>query len=156
MSLLLNWAPNLHPLVVHFPIVLLIAAASVDVVDAFFQRPAWLSTVATSLYLAGAGAAIAAYLTGAQAGSTVFLPGMAHPVLSGHRWWALLTTWYFGIVAVARVSAGLAGVPRTRSHRVWLLVAGLVGVVLLQQAADRGAQLVYRHGVGVIAAPGSR
>lgn len=156
MTLVPGWAPNLHPLVIHFPIVLLIAAAMVDLVDALFERPAWLGTAATNLYVAGAGAAIAAYLTGQQAAATVFLPGMAHPIVDDHRAWALLTAWYFGIVAVARLSARLAGFPRARSHRVLLLTAGLIGVLFLQQTAERGARLVFEHGVGVIAAPGSR
>jgi len=156
MSLIPAWAPNLHPLVIHFPIVLLITAAAVDLLDAVFERPAWLGTIATSLYAAGAAEAVAAYLTGVQAAATVFIPGMAHPAITDHRSWAVVTTWYFGIVAVARVSAWFAGFPRARSHRVVLLLVGLVGVVLLQQTAERGARLVYQHGVGVIAAPGSR
>jgi uncharacterized membrane protein len=156
MSLIPGWAPNLHPLVIHFPIVLLITAVAIDLLDAVFERPGWLGTVATSLYAAGAAEAVAAYLTGVQAASTVFIPGMAHPVVEDHRAWALITTWYFAFVSVARVFAWFAGFPRARWHRVVLLVAGLVGVVLLQQTAERGARLVYQHGVGVIAAPGSR
>lgn len=37
-----------------------------------------------------------------------------------------------------------------------MAAAGIVGIVLLQQAAERGARLVYEHGVGVIAALGTR
>lgn len=151
-----SWAPNLHPLVIHFPIVLLITAAAVDLIDAVFERPDWLGTVATSLYVTGAAAAVAAYLTGLQAASTVFVPGMAHPIVDDHRNWALVTAWYFAGVALVRVAAWRVGVPRARSHRLWLLAAGVVGVLLVQQTADRGARLVYEHGVGVIAAPGSR
>lgn len=156
LSLVPSWAPNLHPLVIHFPIVLLITAVAIDLVDVVFERPAWLGAAATSLNTAGAVAAIAAYLTGVQAGSTVFIPGMAHPIVDDHRAWALFTASYVGILAGARLSARLAGFPRARSHRVLLLTAGLIGILLLQQTAERGARLVYQHGVGVIAAPGSR
>ena len=86
----------------------------------------------------------------------MFVPGMAHPIVEDHRAWALLTVWYVGIVAAARLSALLAGFPRARAHRVLLLTAALIGVLFLQQTAERGARLVYEHGVGVIAAPGSR
>jgi uncharacterized membrane protein len=156
MSLVPGWAPNLHPLIIHFPIALLIAAAMVDLVDALFERPAWLGVGGTSLYLVGAGAAIVAVVTGRQAAATVFVPGMAHPIVEDHRAWALTTAWYVGIVAAARLTALLGGFPRARTHRVLLLTAALIGVVLLQQTAERGARLVYEHGVGVIAAPGSR
>jgi uncharacterized membrane protein len=156
LSLLPSFAPNLHPLVIHFPIVLLITAVVIDLVEVLLERPAWLSAAATSLYAAGAAAAVAAYLTGIQAGSTVFLPGMAHPVVAGHRAWALFTTSYVGILAVARLATRLAGFPSARFHRVLVLTAGLVGIFFLQQTAERGARLVYEHGVGVIAAPESR
>ena len=156
MSLVPGWAPNLHPLIIHFPIALLIAATMVDLVDTIFERPAWLGVGGTSLYLVGAGAAVVAYLTGRQAAATVFVPGMAHPIVENHRAWALLTVWYVGIVAAARLSALLAGFPRARAHRVLLLTAALIGVLFLQQTAERGARLVYEQGVGVIAAPGSR
>ena len=149
MSVIPAWAPNLHPIVIHFPIVLLITAVAIELVDVVFVRPAWLDT-ATVLYAAGAVATIAAYVTGVQAGSTVFVPGMAHPVVEDHRSWALYTAWYFGIVVTARVGARFAGLPRTRWHRALLLTTGLVGVVLLQQTAERGARLVYEYGVGVI------
>ena len=103
MSLIPDWAPNLHPLIIHFPIALLFAAAMVDLVDAVFERPAWLGSGAASLYLVGAGATVVAYLTGQQAAATVFVPGMAHPMVEDHRAWALLTVWYVGIVAVVRL-----------------------------------------------------
>ena len=155
MSLVPSWAPNLHPLVIHFPIVLLITAALIDLLDTVLARPAWLGSAATSLYVAGAAATVAAYLTGVQAGSTVFLPGMAHAVIDDHRSWALVTTWYFAATAVIRVAARHASVPRARSLRVLLLAVGLIGVLFLQQTAERGARLVFEHGVGVIAAPAS-
>jgi len=156
MPLIPSWAPNVHPLVIHFPIVLLITAVTVDLVDALFVRPAWLGTAAAGLYVAGATAAVAAYITGVQAGSTVFIPGMAHPLVDNHNNWALVTVWYFAVAAVIRLAAWHAGFPRARSHRLVLLAVGLIGVLLLQQTAERGARLVYEHGVGVIAAPASR
>lgn len=153
MSLIPSWAPNIHPLVIHFPIVLLIAAAVMDLVDALFERPAWLGAAASSLYVAGAASAVAAVLTGIQAGSTVLLPGMAHPQVSDHRSWALITTLYMALAVVIRLAARRTGSPRTRTHRLLLLTVGLIGVVLVQQTAERGARLVYEHGVGVIGAP---
>jgi uncharacterized membrane protein len=155
-SLVPSWAPNLHPLVIHFPIVLLITAVAIDLVDTVFERPAWLGAAATSLYVAGAAATLAAYYTGVQAETTVFIPGMAHPVVNDHRTWALVTAWYFCAAAVLRLAARRAGFSRARAHRVLLLSVGLLGGFFLQQTADRGARLVYEYGVGVVAAPESR
>jgi len=154
MSLLPSWAPNLHPLVVHFPIVLLFAGVVADLVYAVFNRPAWLGSGGASLSVAGAFAALAAYLTGDQASATVYIPGMAHPAVESHETWALVTTGYFALAVLARWSAGFAGFPRSRRHRAWIVGGGLVGLLLLHQTAERGARLVFEYGVGVIAAPG--
>jgi uncharacterized membrane protein len=154
MSLLPSWAPNLHPLVVHFPIVLLFTAVLVDIVYTVFERPAWLAPGVTSLSVAGALAVIAAYLTGSQASTTVYIPGMAHPAVESHETWALVTTGYFILAVLIRWSARMAGFPRNRRQRAWLVVGGLVGLLLLYQTAERGARLVFEYGVGVIGAPG--
>jgi uncharacterized membrane protein len=152
MALVPAWAPNLHPLVIHFPIVLWIAATAIDLAHVVFQRPAWLGPAATSLYVAGAASALVAYLTGVQAGSTVFIPGMAHPLVQSHGRLALVTAWYLAGAAVIRIAARRAG-SSAWPGRVLPLAAGIIGVLLLQQTAERGARLVYEQGVGVIAAP---
>jgi uncharacterized membrane protein len=156
MPLVPAWAPNIHPFVIHFPIVLIVTAAVVDLVDVLFERPAWLGAAAMSLYIASAIAAIAAYLTGAQAASTVLIPAMAHPFVAEHRSWALVATWYCSVTVAIRFAARGAGVPHARSLRALLLALGLVAVLLVQQTAERGARLVYQFGTGVIAGPGSR
>lgn len=156
MTLLPGWAPNLHPLIVHFPIVLWLTAALVDLVDVVVERPVWLRPASTSLYVAGAVAAAVAYLSGVQAGSTVLVPGMAHPALGEHRSWALATTWYCATAALVRLVVWRAGFLRIRSRRALLVVVGVIGVLLVQQTAERGARLVFEYGTGVIAGPGSR
>jgi uncharacterized membrane protein len=156
MTLVPSWAPNVHPLVIHFPIVLVTAAAVMDLLDAVFERPAWLGPAAAGFYVAAAVASLVAYLTGAQAASTVFIPGMAHPDVESHRAWAMAAGWWVGAAALLRVAALRAGYPRTRAQRIGLLASGLLAAFLVQQTAERGARLVYVHGVGVIAAPSSR
>lgn len=156
MSLVPDWAPNVHPLVIHFPIVLVLCAAVVDLADTVFERPSWLGAAATSLVVAGACAAVAAYVTGLAASSTVFIPGMAHPAVLAHGNWAFATASFLGIVGVLRLGARRAGIPRTRRHRLILLALSVAGAVLVLQTAERGARLVYEYGVGVIAAPGSQ
>jgi uncharacterized membrane protein len=156
MSLVPDWAPNVHPLVIHFPIVLVLCAAVVDLAGAVFERPSWLGDAATALVVAGACAAIAAYVTGLAASSTVFIPGMAHPAVMVHRNWAFATMSFLGVVAVLRLAARRAGLTRTRRHRLILLSLSVAGALLVQQTAERGARLVYEYGVGVIAAPGAQ
>ena len=150
MSLLPPWAPNLHPLLVHFPIVLVIMAAAADVLAAFFRRSGGLHFAASSAYTVGAVAAVAAYWTGRDAAATVLVPGMAHGAVDDHRMWALVTTWYLVALVASRLLSELAGVARVQRYRVLFIVLGMAGMILVQQTAERGARLVYEHGVGVI------
>jgi uncharacterized membrane protein len=150
MNLLADWAPNLHPLLVHFPIALLYAAAAVDLVGCGFRCNRPLRQAATLLYGLGTGGAIAAYLTGRAASRNIWLPGMAQAVLGQHWDWAWRTVWFFGIVTVVR----LVLLRRSRPEPSPALIAalalvGLVGIGLLFETGDRGGRLVYQHGVGV-------
>src|SRR3954470_7890665 len=120
MSLIPAWAPNVHPLIIHFPIVLIIAAVILDLVDAGFECPASFRATAASLYPFGAVTTAVAYFTGVRAGSTVFVPGMAHPVLNDHRAWATYAAVYMAVVAAVRLTARFAGFRRARSHRLIL------------------------------------
>src|SRR3990167_9368353 len=147
-----SWAPNLHPLVAHFPIVLLLTAATADLLSAAIRRPAWLVPMAVSLYVTGAIMAFAAFLSGTQAADTVFLPGMAHPIVDAHRAWALATTLMTGVVAMVQTAGFMSGAPWNRPLRLALAVAGLLAALLVYQTAERGARLVYEQGVGVIGA----
>ncbi len=151
-----DWAPNLHPMAIHFPIVLVLVAAAVDVLDFLVDRPAWPPGLATALHAAGGTAAIVAYLTGMAAASAVFIPGMAHPPVDDHQAWALATTGYLMCAALGRILLGLSRSPRHRRRRGLLLATGLLAAILVHQTAERGARLVYEFGVGVVAAPGSR
>jgi len=144
-----NWAPNLHPLLVHFPIALLSAAVVVDLVAWGFGRNRGLRQGATLLYVLGTLGAMAAYVTGRAASQTVWLPGMAHAVVSEHWDWALRTVWFFGVVTAVRLvllRPSRSG-PGPAVVAVLALV-GLLGFGLLYETSDRGGRLVYQHGVG--------
>jgi len=152
-----SWAPNLHPVLVHFPIVLLIAAVTADGLDVTLGRPSWLASAASGLYVVGAVSAGVTFWTGLHAAAEVFVPGMAHPLIADHRAWALTTTLVAAVVAVARAWAHVAGGLRRRgAARIGLVVAGLCLLFLVQQTAERGARLVYEQGVGVVAPAGTQ
>src|SRR5471030_1806860 len=143
MNIVPDWAPNAHPLVVHFPIALLSAAAIVDLVAWVRRRNVSLRNGATLLYVLGTVGAIAAYLTGRAASQTIWLPGMAQAVIGEHWSWAFRTVWFFGILTVARL-VFLRPFGRVHGHALVAAFAlvGLVGLFLLIETGDRGGRLV--------------
>lgn len=149
MVFLPDWAPNIHPLVVHFPIAWWIAAVIVDLIALTLPRASWANTTASVLYPAGAISAGVAYFTGRRAASTVMTPGMAHAIVLQHWNWALGTTLGFALIALVRISLLVLQRKPPRSIRLMLAVAGLAGLLCLIETGERGARLVFQQGVGV-------
>jgi uncharacterized membrane protein len=151
-TLLPAWAPNVHPLIVHFPLAWLTAAVLVDVWAAMFARPRAAAAVGSFLYAVGALSAGAAFVTGRQAASTVFLSGAAHAIVASHWNWAFATLVYFALVFIVRLMAALLVRPSSRWVRVTFAAMGLAGLLLLVRTGERGARLVFEQGVGVTGA----
>ncbi len=153
--LLPAWAPNLHPIVVHFPIAWLTAALVVDLASLVLPRGTWAETMAGILYPTGAISAWIAYLSGRQAAAIVLTPGMAHALVLDHWNWALATTICFTAVAAVRIAFILLRKYPPFWIRAVLSTIALGGMLLLFQTGERGARLVYEYGVGV-SIPGAR
>ena len=149
-----DWAPNVHPLVVHFPVALLWVAALVDAVALVVRRRhPWVRTSAVGLYALGALSAAAAFLTGRSASDSVDLPAQALTTLNAHADWALYLVWFAGLYALARVAALRADRQRRVAVHLPLAALGVVGLLLVQQTAERGGRLVYQYGVAVADGP---
>ena len=153
LQLIPPWVPNPHPLIIHFPIVLVVLACGADIIPAARLRARGVAALAPVLYCLGAVSAAAAYVSGRIAAASVFVPGMAHGLVDDHERWALAATVAFALMAAARFGVHLRGGPWGRGSRLLLAALGLAVIVLVQQAAERGARLVYEQGVGVIPAP---
>lgn len=154
MHLIPPWAPNVHPLTIHFPIVLVLLAAVVDLAQ--LARPrAPVRRVAVALWALAAASAGASFLSGTVAQRTVFMPGMAPPLVADHQRWAFITTTFLATLAALRLTLHLAGRGEARSDRAVFAGLALAAAILVQQTAERGARLVFEQGVGVAAGPGT-
>ena len=148
MPLLPAWAPNLHPLVVHFPIALLFAAGALDLAGllGLDRRP--LRNTATWLYSGGAATAVFAYYSGytaAQAGT--FSPEIT-VLVDAHADRAFVATWLFAFFASLRLAMSYIFRSR-RALRLGAFAIALVGLGALAQTALLGARLVFEQGLGV-------
>lgn len=151
MDLVPEWAPNVHPLIVHFPIALVIAAVLADALGLVVrQRP--YRVAAAALYAAAGVGAVAAFLTGNAAEETVMLAGEVVGAVNAHADWATWTVWTLGLYGLVRLGVAVWDRQNRLVLHLPLAVLGLGAVFLVWQTAERGARLVFEYGVGVRAA----
>ena len=148
MSLTPDWAPNIHPIVVHFPIALFSAAFVTDLVSLFFRSRAGVRDAATWLYCAGSATAILAYFTGQSGADGMLLAAQVTPLVNEHADWAFRTTWFFAFFASVRLAVSFI-IPPKLSVLGTTFVFAIAGMVMLFETAEHGAMLVYQHGLGV-------
>ena len=155
MSLIPAWAPNLHPLLVHFPITLLASAVAVDMVSLLMPTRSALRDVATLFYCAGALMAMVTYFSGLQAAQAMMVSPEEGAAMTAHFTWADRTTWFFVVFASLRMAFSFIWHPTARWAAVTAFVAALAGVGMLVVTAERGGRLVFHHGLGVVTVPAS-
>jgi uncharacterized membrane protein len=144
----------LHPIAVHFPVVLLMGGVLIDVASAWLVT--WRKAGFFHLVLGTAGA-LAALLTGGLDAQSVPAAG-AESLLQNHALLAILATVVFGLMAIGRIyfrirdaRSGVpeATVPAGRAAAYFALAAA--GVALIVATGYTGGGLVYGQGVGTIA-----
>ncbi|OGT22212.1 MAG: hypothetical protein A2V90_04800 [Gammaproteobacteria bacterium RBG_16_57_12] len=144
--------PNFHPIFVHFTVALIGAALLFMVLGGLFPRvrvaAQWRTAACWTLWLAGA-MTVLTVAAGIYAFNTVVHDDVSHRVMITHRNWALLTT----SVLVALVAWSIV-CTRRRKPMGWGFLAAMFALQgLVSTTAWYGAELVYRHGIGVMALP---
>ena len=134
---------DIHPLFVHFPIVLLILAGAFDLIavirrEETFHRAAWFAL------FSGVLAAIATVLTGLRAEDTVAHGGAAHGLMERHE--------FFAFTLLGITVAALLLRPKPEKGRRWMIGTVVAEIVLIwplvMATGYYGGELVYGHGVG--------
>ena len=152
MELIPEWAPNIHPMLVHFPIAILGIAVFFDLISFLLpKKKKWWTEEATAfLYGVGAVAAIIVYYTGTLAADSVTASAAAESVMSNHADWAWYTIWFYGIYAIARIAATWMAQEKHRlKFHLGFFLLSFIGLFLLYETGDHGAQMVFEYGVGV-------
>jgi uncharacterized membrane protein len=148
-SFLPEWAPNIHPLIVHFPIALLTTAVALHFLELIRPGCDKIKTISTALYLLGIVAGWAAFFAGQEAADSVNLSSSAIPILNQHADLAQRTVILFSIVAGARLMEYFTEKLNHLGWRVSIFLLGGIGLVSLTLTGDQGARLVFEQGVGV-------
>jgi uncharacterized membrane protein len=144
---------HIHPMLVHFPIVLLITAVALDIIGLSIKKDLasreCLPLIALSALLLGTLSAGIAAIFGDIALDKALSLGFPSGPLETHETLALITIAVFSIHCLLRLLALWRRYP-LRDFSGWIAVLpGLVGVGLLIATAYYGGELVYRFGVNV-------
>ena len=144
---------QLHPVVDHFTVALIIVAILVDLVASIIQTRMWLRYSALTIMILGTAAAWGSYLTGGWEAGRVWdnVKGPALDVLKRHAWLGDWLPWVFLVLAVWRIGIQFVAFI-TGTRPIYLMVAVVAGGVLLYQGS-LGGKLVYDYGVGTALLP---
>lgn len=143
---------QLHPVVDHFTVALIIVAILIDLVASVVPRM-WLRHSALTILILGTAASWGSNLTGGWEAGRVWenVKEPALDVLKRHAWlghwlpWVLLVLalWRLGIQFVAFIAG---------TRPIYLMIAVVAGGVMLYQGS-LGGKLVYDYGVGTAMMP---
>ena len=140
----LNDFPTLHPLIVHFAIVLIIVAAGIQLLNIYFMKKeiAW---IITAILFAGV---LAAWVAGRNFHPhTHGITDHAQLVLDQHDKWADWTT-YSGIIALILQGVNLFVFKDKRWAAAVVAVVLAVSSFSVASAGHYGSQLVHIEGIG--------
>ena len=137
---------QIHPVVVHFPIVLLLVGFLLDGIFLLLRRTAW-ADVTFLLVAAGVGAAFAAGLTGQAAAHAIepLAPPLKAALERHHEFAGVINFLGTGMLALRM----MVRFRRQTVPLVAYLAIGLLTLSLLALTARRGGILVFDLGAGV-------
>ncbi len=149
MELLPEWAPGIHPLIVHFPVALLSLAVGLTVLAVFYNRK-WITKTIVGLYVLGSLSALASYISGRSAADSIGLNFKAEVAIGTHSDWALYTLIYFGVFTAIYYVVIYMFKKESIGFRLILAALAIIGFFILGQAAEYGGRLVFEYGLGVM------
>lgn len=144
--------PNWHPVFVHFTVALVCVSFLFMLLARVMPRhrmsEQWRVAARWTLWAGGA-FTLLTLLSGWHAFNTVAHDGPSHRVMLGHRNLALATS----ALLLALVVWAIRGYARNRPAGYGFFAAMTLLVIMVLYTGWYGAELVYRHGVGVMNLP---
>jgi uncharacterized membrane protein len=135
--------PNYHPLVVHFPLVLLIVAAIMQFGVLIFKSKAYNYAVTALTVVGFLSGLLAAFIFHAHPSHNI--SAQAHHIFETHEKFAFATLWISGIASVFKIASLF-------TYRKWLEIVSLLLLLAcattVSIAGHHGSELVYKQGIG--------
>jgi uncharacterized membrane protein len=135
--------PNYHPLVVHFPIILLLAAAVMQIGMLFFKNKAYNYVIIAFTIIGFITGLLASNLFHAHASESI--PAAQMAIFESHEKFANITIWLSGVAACVKLLGLFIKMKWVEALALVLLLGSAVAVSI---AGHHGAELVYKYGIG--------
>jgi uncharacterized membrane protein len=137
--------PNLHPLIIHFPIALILVILACDAIGLFFKKKEFLGvgTILSVFALAGAAAAL---ISGLMAEDSAWKISQAHELLEDHE----TAAWIFLGFMAMYTSFRIVFRKKISESLGWLsLLLALWGSAIVARVGYLGGEMVFHYGTGV-------
>ncbi len=140
-------ATHIHPMIVHFPIALLIIGFLSDATGVILKKE-FFSKAGFYLLILGTLGVAAAYISGNIAGGGITEAGTLKQALETHEDAAEISLWL--MVGTALIRIGLVLTKKYLGAFRWAaLLIFLVGVLSIARTGYYGGELVFKHAAGV-------
>ena len=137
---------HLHPLIVHFPVALLIVGFAADTVYLFYKKEVCLSKAGFYLMLAGTLGAIAAVLSGNF--FTEDMTGSVEVIRERHETVATITMYLMIVASLLRIYLVKKGKAESKAALgVYFLY--LIGAILVGYTGMLGGTIVFNYMIGL-------
>ena len=137
----------IHPMIVHFPIALLIVGFLSDLLGLIFKKD-FFSRTGFYLLILGTIGVVAAYLTGTSAGEGITEAGTLKQALETHENAGELALWIMVFAALFRIALVFTKKYKGVFQLIGLLIF-FVGVLSIARTGFYGGELVFKHAAGV-------
>jgi uncharacterized membrane protein len=139
---------QIHPVVDHFTVALLIVGVLVDLAGSLAPTRPWIRSMALTLIILGAIAAGGSYLTGGLEADRIWkaLGPDAKSILHRHAQIGEYMAITFGILALWRIF--IAAFAFMEGSRPLYLIIAVLACIVLGYGAHLGGDLVYNYGAG--------
>lgn len=136
---------NIHPILVHFPIVFLITFFMLEITGIVLRHGILRQTATTLLYL-GAFSAVSAVGAGIVAAGNVPHGVIVHEIMEWHERAGIMVTFLSVTMALWRALSGARFSSMAQALHLFL---GGIMILCLFLGTDLGGLMVYKYGVGV-------
>lgn len=138
---------HIHPMIVHFPIALLIVGFLADIVG-WVTKKDFFSKAGFYLLILGTLGVIAGYISGDLAGDGVVEAGALGQALELHESAALLSLWLMVGTSLVRIAAVILN-KYNGVVKIFAIILFFIGVLSIARTGYLGGELVFKHAAGV-------